>query len=171
MKVIRWSLTTGRTTRCLFSTSILTSNIQRSTLYRSIAMSHKAQKQDTHGKHSKRRWIKDHLIASVKDVLSRPVSRAPSPSPGSVMERAETLIAQAPPGAPISTSIGMYPLSPIYNASILTFSGSQGLGSSVVTSAEEAASHPDPHVANVPLVMTNHAGIGKYINALGLHRV
>ncbi|KAG6874356.1 hypothetical protein C0993_000602 [Termitomyces sp. T159_Od127] len=106
-------------------------------------MSHKAQKQDMHGQQSKGKWIKDNLLAPVKDLLHKPGSRTPSPSPQSALaDPSGSLITDTP-----ATS-AQGPLISTQGPAVIT--ATEGSVSPLITSEG----------ADVALGMANQGGIG-----------
>ncbi|KAG6874870.1 hypothetical protein C0992_006138, partial [Termitomyces sp. T32_za158] len=124
-------------------------------------MSHQAQKQDMHGQHSKRKWLKDRL-APAKDLFRKLGSRTPSPSPqGTFAEPSTTVNADVPTASSQEPS-----RMPII---------SQASPSAMVTPMEEAALPPDIHeginitstIANQTETSQESSEVSKVMSAAG----
>ncbi|KAG6885358.1 hypothetical protein C0992_005190 [Termitomyces sp. T32_za158] len=113
-------------------------------------MSHKAQKQDMHGQHSKRQWFKDNFLVPMKDLVRKPGSRTPSPPPQGTLSE---------PSAAVNTNV------PIVSSQepprMPTISPQSA--SAMVTPMEGAASPPNIHEgANIALTTDNQAEISNF---------
>ncbi|KAG6887541.1 hypothetical protein C0992_011861 [Termitomyces sp. T32_za158] len=130
-------------------------------------MSHKAQKQNMHGQHSKRKMDKDSFIAPVKDFFRKFGSCTPSPSPqGTLAEPSATVNTDVPTASSQEPSrmpiISMYLLISFWQLSIWTFSGPQASAFAMVTPMEGAASPPNIHDgANIASTTANQTEISE----------